>query len=53
MYCLRRTSVYCQLPQYTDGNLVASLLCSRLGVTQANIAHALEMSKYRDANMNW
>jgi sucrose synthase len=31
---------------YSDGNLVASLLAQRLGVTQCNIAHALEKTKY-------
>lgn len=27
---------------YSDGNMVASLLSTRLNVTQCNIAHALE-----------
>jgi sucrose synthase len=31
---------------YSDGNLVASLLSQRLRVTQCNIAHALEKTKY-------
>jgi len=31
---------------YSDGNLVASLMSHRLGVTQCNIAHALEKTKY-------
>jgi sucrose synthase len=38
---------------YTDGNLVASLLCHRLGVTQCNIAHALEKTKYPDSDIYW
>lgn len=38
---------------YSDGNLVASLLSNRLGVTQCNIAHALEKSKYLFADLYW
>lgn len=38
---------------YSDGNLVASLLSRRLGVTQCNIAHALEKSKYLFSNLYW
>ncbi len=38
---------------YTDGNLVAFLLSRRLGVTQCNIAHALEKSKYLFSNLYW
>ncbi|XP_031477791.1 sucrose synthase 7-like [Nymphaea colorata] len=38
---------------YTDGNLVASLMASRLGVTQATIAHALEKTKYEDSDAKW
>lgn len=38
---------------YSDGNLVASLLSSRLGVTQCNIAHALEKTKYAGSDVNW
>ncbi|ESW24585.1 hypothetical protein PHAVU_004G142800 [Phaseolus vulgaris] len=38
---------------YTDGNLVASLMASKLGVTQATIAHALEMTKYEDSDAKW
>ena len=38
---------------YSDGNLVASLLADRLGVTQCNIAHALEKTKYRDSDIRW
>ncbi|KAK1592986.1 hypothetical protein Q3G72_033980 [Acer saccharum] len=38
---------------YTDGNLVASLMASKLGVTQATIAHALEKTKYEDSDVKW
>ena len=38
---------------YSDGNLVASLLSHKLGVTQCNIAHALEKTKYRDSDLYW
>ncbi|XWS30615.1 hypothetical protein CRYUN_Cryun23aG0001100 [Craigia yunnanensis] len=38
---------------YTDGNLVASLIASKLGITQATIAHALEKTKYEDSDIKW
>ncbi|XP_010528602.1 PREDICTED: sucrose synthase 5 isoform X2 [Tarenaya hassleriana] len=38
---------------YTDGNLVASLMANKLGVTQATIAHALEKTKYEDSDIKW
>lgn len=38
---------------YSDGNLVASLLSRRLHVTQCNIAHALEKSKYLLSDLHW
>ncbi|KAL2643605.1 hypothetical protein R1flu_011192 [Riccia fluitans] len=38
---------------YTDGNLVASLLAHKLGVTQCNIAHALEKTKYPESAIFW
>lgn len=38
---------------YSDGNLVATLLSERLGVTQCNIAHALEKSKYLFSDLYW
>lgn len=38
---------------YSDGNLVASLLCHELGVTQCNIAHALEKTKYLHSDVYW
>ena len=38
---------------YSDGNLVATLLCERLGVTQCNIAHALEKTKYAHSDLLW
>jgi sucrose synthase len=41
------------LGNYSDGNLVASLLSSSLGVTQCNIAHALEKTKYLFSDLYW
>ncbi len=38
---------------YSDGNLVATLLAERLGVTQCNIAHALEKTKYLFSDLYW
>ena len=38
---------------YSDGNLVASLLSQRLGVTQCNVAHALEKTKYLYSDLYW
>ncbi|KAJ4969448.1 hypothetical protein NE237_016149 [Protea cynaroides] len=38
---------------YSDGNLVASLLSYKLGVTQCTIAHALEKTKYLDSDIYW
>ncbi|BAY11263.1 sucrose synthase [Calothrix sp. NIES-2098] len=38
---------------YSDGNLVAFLLARRMKVTQCNIAHALEKSKYLFSNLYW
>ena len=38
---------------YSDGNLVATLLSNRLGVTQCNIAHALEKTKYLFSDLFW
>ncbi|KAM0882662.1 hypothetical protein ACQ4PT_032171 [Festuca glaucescens] len=38
---------------YTDGNLVASLMSSKLGITQGTIAHALEKTKYEDSDVKW
>lgn len=38
---------------YTDGNIVATLLSKKLKVTQCNIAHALEKSKYLYSAMFW
>jgi len=38
---------------YSDGNLVASVLAHRLGVTQCNIAHALEKTKYLFSDLHW
>jgi sucrose synthase len=41
------------LGNYSDGNLVASLMARRLGVTQCNIAHALEKTKYPNSDLHW
>lgn len=38
---------------YSDGNLVATLLSQKLGVTQCNIAHALEKTKYLHSDLYW
>jgi sucrose synthase len=38
---------------YSDGNLVATLLSRRMGVIQCNIAHALEKSKYLFSDLYW
>lgn len=38
---------------YSDGNLVATLLAQRLGVTHCTIAHALEKSKYLFSDLYW
>ncbi len=38
---------------YSDGNLVASLMSQSLGVTQCNIAHALEKTKYLYSDLYW
>ena len=38
---------------YSDGNLVASILAQRLSVTQCNVAHALEKSKYVLSDLYW
>ena len=38
---------------YSDGNLVATILSERFGVTQCNIAHALEKTKYLFSDLHW
>ncbi|RAL43590.1 hypothetical protein DM860_017333 [Cuscuta australis] len=38
---------------YSDGNLVASLLANKLGITLGTIAHALEKTKYEDSDIKW
>jgi sucrose synthase len=38
---------------YSDGNLVSTLLCQRLKVTQCIIAHALEKTKYLYSDLYW
>jgi len=41
------------LGNYSDGNLVASIMARRMGVTQCNIAHALEKTKYLNSDLFW
>ena len=38
---------------YSDGNLVASLLSDRFNVIQCTIAHALEKTKYAFSDLHW
>lgn len=38
---------------YSDGNLVATILSKKFGVTQCNVAHALEKSKYLYSALYW
>lgn len=38
---------------YSDGNLVGTFLSQKLNVTQFNIAHALEKSKYIFSDLYW
>ncbi len=38
---------------YSDGNLVATLLSEQMEVTQCNIAHALEKTKYLFSDLYW
>ena len=38
---------------YSDGNLVASIVGERLGVTKCTIAHALEKTKYLLSDLYW
>jgi sucrose synthase len=38
---------------YSDGNLVASLLARRLNAIQCNIAHSLEKPKYLFSGLHW
>ncbi|HQQ76172.1 MAG TPA: sucrose synthase [Thermoanaerobaculia bacterium] len=38
---------------YSDGGLVATLLSKRLGVTQCQVAHALEKTKYLLSALHW
>jgi sucrose synthase len=38
---------------YSDGNLVATMLSRKMGVIQCNIAHALEKSKYLFSDLYW
>ncbi|KAE8665909.1 Sucrose synthase 6 [Hibiscus syriacus] len=38
---------------YSDGNLVASLMARKLGIPLGTIAHALEKTKYEDSDVKW
>ena len=38
---------------YSDGNMAATLMCHKLKCTQCTIAHALEKTKYDDADIYW
>ena len=38
---------------YSDGNLVATLLSKKFNITQCNVAHALEKSKYLYSALYW
>ena len=38
---------------YSDGNLVGTILAKKFGVTQCNVAHALEKSKYLYSALYW
>lgn len=38
---------------YSDGNLVSTLLSERMGVIQCTIAHALEKTKYLHSGLYW
>jgi sucrose synthase len=38
---------------YSDGNIAASVLAHEMGVTQCNIAHALEKTKYLHSDLYW
>ncbi len=38
---------------YSDGNIVASMLAHAMKVTQCNIAHALEKTKYLHSDLYW
>ena len=38
---------------YSDGNMVGYILAKKFGVTQCNIAHALEKSKYLYSGLYW
>ena len=38
---------------YSDGNLVATLLANRMEATKCTIAHALEKTKYLHSDLHW
>ena len=47
------TRPYLVIGNYSDGNLVATILAKKFGVTQCNVAHALEKSKYLYSALYW
>ena len=52
--CARETTATCEARACgAAGNLVASLLSSYLNTTMCTIAHALEKTKYPDADVHW
>ncbi|KAI8523866.1 hypothetical protein RHMOL_Rhmol13G0105300 [Rhododendron molle] len=50
-----RFDIYPYLERFSqaNGNLVASLMSNKLGVTLGTIAHALEKTKYEDSDVKW
>ncbi|KAJ0785248.1 putative sucrose synthase [Helianthus annuus] len=40
------------LGNYTDSNILASLMAKKFGVRQETIAHMLEKTKYEDSDLN-
>ncbi|MBN1197164.1 MAG: sucrose synthase [Candidatus Aminicenantes bacterium] len=38
---------------YSDGNLVSTLLADHFNIIQCTISHALEKTKYTDADLHW
>jgi sucrose synthase len=48
-----RTKPDLVIGNYSDGNLVATIIGERLGVTKCTIAHALEKTKYLLSDLYW
>ena len=53
MYAIRSYYADIVIGNYSDGNLVASVMAHRLGVTQCNIAHAPEKTKFLLSDLHW